>query len=233
MDLLPIELCGIIVCNLPFDAINGLARTCRRLAKLVWDKRVDLADAHVDTEVKYWQDAGRLYTGRGFLPNDVRHGLSYMEWAEYEYTIQVCYVLGRPTHWSINDEVVEWQYWGHVDTRVYLVNMGSGIRHMGVFIKTSTNKHFMTCSRTPGAQVMWQEGRTDMEITDRLPPSPYFVDENIAVESIILWARKYMEDHNIVAIAPNILDSEKRLSAMIEYFPGFDFEKCFGITIQN
>lgn len=234
MDSLPLEVCDLMVTFAPFEVLNGLARICHRLAKLVFGRRDEIVSKYVSRKKYQWYGSnGYQITGcRDYLPNGTLHGLTTMVWEHRDYSFYVYYARGKPTYWSIltDSSIDHIQCWGHVDTHVYLMMRGTGFRFMALIIETSDESHYMSCDPTLGAKAVMLKKRGNIKIVDRAPPSPYFVDGNIAVESIIPWARKYMHDHNIVAVAPDLLDPNGELYDMIDHFPGFDFDECFGLT---
>lgn len=230
MDRLPIELCEIIALNLPFEAINTFARTCRRLAKLMFDRRDELAlqfakceDFSLEFGIDMCVDS---------LPNGVRHGRITALW-DTDYEFHVEYAFGEPSHWTIIDQEVDnygMMYRGHVDTRIYIENVPDDCLSARLIIRTSTINHIMSCGSTcrdkepdrPADYVL---------IKDRLPPQPFLVDGKLAFESVEEWGSKYMRDTGIVAVAPDIFWGDGLLGGVVEHFPGVDFEKCFGVTL--
>ena len=113
--ILPIELIEGMVDLAPWEAINGLLRTCQRLSRHVVDPCkfavCRQARSHVET----------------VLPNGLRHGATILDDSASTGRLRnacASYVLGVPTRWLAELESVSWRWAaGSTCTLLYSANL--------------------------------------------------------------------------------------------------------------
>lgn len=224
MITLPDETCREIIGHLDFGAVNPLARTCRRLARMISASALQIADRNTKSPVRVYAENRTQHITEivaSLLPNGVNHGRIDFHMRN-KVIFSAMYSLGKPIFWRAMCPYTYYSTWGCASTPCFVHCMVEFEVRLNVR-RPGGNVLIIRCNGSDTSLVIGNRRRDSVRPVPA--PTSFIIDSDINLAEVQAWgdrvlhhARKIWPDLEPIDHIIDIFDEDPEIVEAIRKF---------------